>query len=39
MMYLVLSYNNRLINGRDAITFLVAVKNAIDNPTRLLIDL
>jgi 2-oxoglutarate dehydrogenase E2 component (dihydrolipoamide succinyltransferase) len=39
MMYLALSYDHRLIDGRDAVTFLVAVKNAIEDPTRLLIDL
>jgi 2-oxoglutarate dehydrogenase E2 component (dihydrolipoamide succinyltransferase) len=39
MMYLALSYDHRLIDGREAVTFLVAVKNAIEDPTRLLIDL
>ena len=39
MMYLALSYDHRLIDGREAETFLVAVKNAIEDPTRLLIDL
>jgi 2-oxoglutarate dehydrogenase E2 component (dihydrolipoamide succinyltransferase) len=39
MMYLALSYDHRLIDGREAVTFLVAIKNAIEDPTRLLIDL
>jgi 2-oxoglutarate dehydrogenase E2 component (dihydrolipoamide succinyltransferase) len=39
MMYLALSYDHRMIDGREAVTFLVAVKNAIEDPTRLLIDL
>ena len=39
MMYLALSYDHRLIDGREAVTFLVAVKNAMEDPTRLLIDL
>ena len=32
-------FERRLIDGREAVTFLVAVKNAIEDPTRLLIDL
>ncbi|MFV0622922.1 2-oxoglutarate dehydrogenase complex dihydrolipoyllysine-residue succinyltransferase [Sphingomonas sp. ac-8] len=39
MMYLALSYDHRIIDGREAVTFLVALKNAIEDPTRLLIDL
>ena len=39
MMYLALSYDHRLIDGREAVTFLVCVKEAIQDPTRLLIDL
>lgn len=39
MMYLALSYDHRLIDGRDAVTFLVRVKEAIEDPTRMLIDL
>ena len=39
MMYLALSYDHRLIDGREAVTFLVTLKNAIEDPTRLLIDL
>jgi 2-oxoglutarate dehydrogenase E2 component (dihydrolipoamide succinyltransferase) len=39
MMYLALTYDHRLIDGREAVTFLVRVKEAIEDPTRLLIDL
>ncbi|WP_116970214.1 dihydrolipoyllysine-residue succinyltransferase, partial [Blastomonas sp. UPD001] len=39
MMYLALSYDHRLIDGREAVTFLVRIKEAIEDPTRLLIDL
>jgi 2-oxoglutarate dehydrogenase E2 component (dihydrolipoamide succinyltransferase) len=39
MMYLALSYDHRIIDGREAVTFLVALKNAIQDPTRILIDL
>ena len=39
MMYLALSYDHRLIDGREAVTFLVRVKEALEDPMRLLIDL
>jgi 2-oxoglutarate dehydrogenase E2 component (dihydrolipoamide succinyltransferase) len=39
MMYLALSYDHRLIDGREAVTFLVRVKEALEDPVRLLIDL
>ncbi len=39
MMYLALSYDHRIIDGREAVTFLVRVKEAIEDPRRLLIDL
>jgi 2-oxoglutarate dehydrogenase E2 component (dihydrolipoamide succinyltransferase) len=39
MMYLAMSYDHRLIDGREAVTFLKTVKEAIEDPTRLLIDL
>jgi 2-oxoglutarate dehydrogenase E2 component (dihydrolipoamide succinyltransferase) len=39
MMYLALSYDHRLIDGREAVIFLVRVKEALEDPTRLLIDL
>jgi len=36
MMYLALSYDHRLIDGKEAVTFLVKVKEAIEDPARLL---
>lgn len=39
MMYLALSYDHRLIDGREAVTFLVRIKEALEDPMRLLIDL
>jgi 2-oxoglutarate dehydrogenase E2 component (dihydrolipoamide succinyltransferase) len=37
MMYLALSYDHRLIDGKEAVTFLVKVKQAIEDPTRLVL--
>ena len=37
-MYLALSYDHRIIDGREAVTFLVRVKQAIEDPERLLIE-
>jgi len=39
MMYLALSYDHRLVDGREAVTFLVKVKQAIEDPQRLLLGL
>ncbi|MFN5560461.1 MAG: dihydrolipoyllysine-residue succinyltransferase, partial [Opitutaceae bacterium] len=39
MMYLALSYDHRLVDGREAVTFLVKVKQAIEDPSRLLLAL
>jgi 2-oxoglutarate dehydrogenase E2 component (dihydrolipoamide succinyltransferase) len=39
MMYLAVSYDHRLVDGRDAVTFLVRVKENIEDPTRLVLDL
>lgn len=38
MMYIALSYDHRLIDGREAVSFLVRVKDAIEDPQRLLLD-
>ncbi|HEX4117919.1 MAG TPA: 2-oxoglutarate dehydrogenase complex dihydrolipoyllysine-residue succinyltransferase [Rhizomicrobium sp.] len=38
MMYLALSYDHRLVDGRDAVTFLVRVKENLEDPERLLLD-
>lgn len=37
MMYLALSYDHRVVDGKEAVTFLIRVKQCIENPTRLLI--
>jgi len=39
MMYLALSYDHRIIDGREAVTFLVRIKEAIEDPARLLVGL
>ena len=39
MMYLALSYDHRIVDGRGAVTFLVRVKENLEDPRRLLIDL
>jgi len=38
VMYLALSYDHRIIDGREAVTFLVRVKQCIEDPTRMLLD-
>ena len=38
MMYLALSYDHRMIDGRESVGFLVAVKEAIENPVELLME-
>lgn len=39
MMYLALSYDHRVVDGKEAVTFLVRIKECIENPARLLLDL
>jgi len=39
MMYLALSYDHRLVDGREAVTFLVRVKEILEDPARLVVDL
>jgi 2-oxoglutarate dehydrogenase E2 component (dihydrolipoamide succinyltransferase) len=39
MMYLALSYDHRIVDGKDAVTFLVRVKEALEDPARLVLDL
>ncbi len=39
MMYLALSYDHRIIDGREAVTFLVRIKECLEDPQRLLLDL
>jgi 2-oxoglutarate dehydrogenase E2 component (dihydrolipoamide succinyltransferase) len=39
MMYLALSYDHRIVDGREAVTFLVRVKEILEDPARLVVDL
>jgi len=39
MMYLALSYDHRIVDGKEAVTFLVRVKDSLENPQRLLLDI
>jgi 2-oxoglutarate dehydrogenase E2 component (dihydrolipoamide succinyltransferase) len=39
MMYLALSYDHRLVDGKEAVTFLVRIKEALEDPKRLVLDL
>ena len=39
MMYLALSYDHRIVDGKEAVTFLVRVKEALEDPARLVLDL
>ncbi|MDD0843674.1 2-oxoglutarate dehydrogenase complex dihydrolipoyllysine-residue succinyltransferase [Pseudomonas sp. Gutcm_11s] len=39
MMYLALSYDHRLIDGKEAVSFLVTIKNLLEDPARLLLDI
>ena len=38
MMYLALSYDHRVVDGKEAVTFLVRIKEAIEDPERLLLE-
>jgi 2-oxoglutarate dehydrogenase E2 component (dihydrolipoamide succinyltransferase) len=38
MMYLAMTYDHRIIDGREAVQFLVAVKDALEDPARLLLQ-
>lgn len=39
MMYLALSYDHRIVDGKEAVSFLVAIKEALEDPTRLLLEI
>ena len=39
MMYLALSYDHRLLDGKEAVTFLVSIKEQLESPERLLLNL
>jgi 2-oxoglutarate dehydrogenase E2 component (dihydrolipoamide succinyltransferase) len=38
MMYVALSYDHRIVDGEEAVSFLVKVKERLENPVRLLLD-
>jgi 2-oxoglutarate dehydrogenase E2 component (dihydrolipoamide succinyltransferase) len=38
-MYLALSYDHRIVDGREAVQFLVTIKEALEDPGRMLLDL
>jgi 2-oxoglutarate dehydrogenase E2 component (dihydrolipoamide succinyltransferase) len=39
MMYLALSYDHRLVDGKEAVTFLIRIKDCLENPARLLLEI
>ena len=39
MMYLALSYDHRVVDGKEAVTFLVRVKESLEDPQRMVLDL
>ena len=39
MMYLALSYDHRMIDGKEAVTFLVKIKECLEDPTRILLEI
>ena len=39
MMYLALSYDHRLVDGKEAVTFLIRIKDCLENPTRMMLEL
>jgi 2-oxoglutarate dehydrogenase E2 component (dihydrolipoamide succinyltransferase) len=39
MMYLALSYDHRIVDGKEAVTFLVRVKECLEDPERMLLDI
>ena len=39
MMYLALSYDHRIVDGREAVTFLVRVKESLEDPQRILLEM
>ena len=39
IMYVALTYDHRIIDGREAVSFLVRVKNCIENPTRMMLEI
>jgi len=38
MMYLAMSYDHRLVDGKEAVTFLIKIKDCLENPTRMMLE-
>ena len=39
MMYLAMSYDHRLVDGKEAVTFLIRIKDCLENPSRLMLEM
>ncbi|MCE2920015.1 MAG: 2-oxo acid dehydrogenase subunit E2, partial [Roseomonas sp.] len=39
MMYIALSYDHRIVDGKEAVSFLVRVKESVEDPRRLMLDI
>jgi 2-oxoglutarate dehydrogenase E2 component (dihydrolipoamide succinyltransferase) len=39
MMYLALSYDHRLVDGKEAVSFLIRIKDCLENPTRMMLEM
>ena len=39
MMYLAMSYDHRLVDGKEAVTFLIRIKDCLENPTRMMLEM
>ena len=38
-MYLALSYDHRLVDGKEAVTFLIRIKDLLENPSRMMLEM
>ena len=39
MMYLAMSYDHRIVDGKEAVTFLIRIKDCLENPTRMMLEM
>jgi len=39
MMYLAMSYDHRLVDGKEAVSFLIKIKDCLENPTRMMLEM
>jgi 2-oxoglutarate dehydrogenase E2 component (dihydrolipoamide succinyltransferase) len=39
MMYLAMSYDHRIVDGKEAVTFLIRIKDCLENPTRMMLEI